>query len=247
MSRSVTSSPLTPRDLSERLSSAEARRDEIIKLRKENIGDKLASVQTKKEELISEKTNRVREELENKLKSHEENRDAIITKTKEDIKAYLSKVESRVKEQEVANEAEKIAIKIAIGASTDKADENRARQMEDRIKQLQEHEDYVKSVIVNQEMKKKQYLANLELSLDKASKRKEEELSRKLESVKTEEVKIAEARERREKEEKDLQERTLASLTEKLCKVEKVCTLYYLNEIVFINYFVETSFKGRFP
>jgi len=217
----VTASPMTPRDLSEKMMGAEARREEMLKLRKENIDDKLATVQTKKEELISEKSNRVREELENKLKSHEENRDAIIRKTKEDVQAYLAKVEQKVKDMEVSNEADKIAIKIALDASNDKADDIRSKQMEERIKQLQDHEDYVKSVIVNQEIKKKQYLSKLELSLDRASKRKEEHLSKVRETVKTEDVKIAEAKERREKEEKDLQQKTLSAISIKITKVEE--------------------------
>ena len=226
MVRSVTASPMTPRDLNEKMSGAEARREEMLKMRKENIDEKLATVQTKKEELITEKTNKVREELENKLKSHEENREAIIRKTKEDVQAYLAKVEQKVKEMEVSNEAEKIATKLAIDASNDKADENRTKQMEERIKLLQDHEDYVKSVIVNQEIKKKQYLSKLELSLDKATKRKEEHLSKVKETVKTEDVKVAEAKERREKEEKELQQKTLDAITIKITKVEEVIILY---------------------
>ena len=61
MSRSVTGSPLTPRDISEKLSNAESRREELKKLRKENIDEKLATVQSKKEELINEKSNKVKE------------------------------------------------------------------------------------------------------------------------------------------------------------------------------------------
>merc|ERR1719481_596794 len=67
---------MTP--LNERLSNAEARREEMKKLRKENIDEKLATVQTKKEEMIMEKSNKIKEGLENKLKACEENRDAII-------------------------------------------------------------------------------------------------------------------------------------------------------------------------
>merc|ERR1719481_1421553 len=84
---------MTP--LNERLSNAEARREEMKKLRKED--------------MIMEKSNKIKEGLENKLKACEENRDAIIKKTKEDVHAYLSKIEQKVKELEVANEAEKIA------------------------------------------------------------------------------------------------------------------------------------------
>ena len=176
----------------------------------------------KKEELIFEKSNRVKEELENKLKVSEENREFIINKTKEDVHAYLTKVEQRVKDLEVSNEAEKIVAKIAMDANTNKADEKRSEQLEQRIKELQDHDEYVKQVKAAQEMKKKQYLANLELSLDKASKRKEEQLAKVVEAAKETEVKVAEARERRDQEEKVLQEKTLASLNEKLGKVEEV-------------------------
>merc|ERR1712155_25987 len=137
----------------------------------------------KNQEVKRENRNRVKEELENKLKVCEENREAIIRKTKEDVQAYLTKVEQKVKDLEVSNEAEKIAIKIAINANTNKADEKRNEQLEKKVKELQDHEEYVKQVISNQELKKKQYLTNLELSLDKASKRKEEHLAKVVETV----------------------------------------------------------------
>jgi len=218
--RSVTSSPLTPRDINQKLSNAEARRDELRKLRT-NIDDKLATVQTKKEEMIIEKTNKVRENLENKLKSSEENRDAIIRKTKEDVHAYLTKVEKKVSELEVSTEAEKIAFKIAMDAHNIKVDDKRLEQLETRVKELQDHEDYVKMVKANQEKKKQQYLAELELSLEKASRRKEDHLAKVVESVKVEDVKIAEAKERREREEKELQEKARMSLREKLLRAEE--------------------------
>ena len=59
--RMVPSSPLTPRDINEKLSNAESRREERLKLKKENIDEKLATVQNKKEELINEKSNKVKE------------------------------------------------------------------------------------------------------------------------------------------------------------------------------------------
>merc|ERR1719347_913358 len=209
---------MTP--LNERLSNAEARREEMKKLRKENIDEKLATVQTKKEEMITEKSNKIKEGLENKLKACEENRDAIIKKTKEDVHAYLSKIEQKVKELEVANEAEKIAKKISMDANTNKVEEKRGELLEKRIKELQDHEEYVKQVIANQEMKKKQYLTNLHLSLDKASKRKEDQIAKVIENVKVEDVKIAEAKERREKDEKELQEKVSKALNQKFNKLE---------------------------
>ena len=57
----IPSSPLTPRDITEKLSNAESRREERLKLKKENIDEKLATVQNKKEELINEKSNKVKE------------------------------------------------------------------------------------------------------------------------------------------------------------------------------------------
>merc|ERR1719445_2441559 len=210
---------MTP--LNERLSNAEARREEMKKLRKENIDDKLATVQTKKEEMITEKSNKVKENLENKLKASEENRDAIIRKTKEDVAAYLSKVEQKVRDLEISTEAEKIAKKIALDADVMKVDQKRNEQLEKRIKELQDHEEYVKQVLATQEMKKKNYLASLERSLDKATKRKEDHLAKVVESGQVEKIKIAEAKEKRELSEKEMQARTLASLTEKLSKVEE--------------------------
>jgi len=217
----ATGSPLTPRDISEKLSNAECRREERLKLKKENIDEKLATVQSKKEELINEKSNKVKEGLENKLKASEENREVIIRKTKEDVSAYLSKVEQKVRDLEVSTEAEKIAKKIALDADVMKVDQKRSEQLEKRIKELQDHEEYVKQVLATQEMKKKNYLASLERSLDKASKRKEDHLAKVVESGQVEKIKIAEAKEKRELSEKEMQARTLASLTEKLSKVEE--------------------------
>jgi len=221
LSKSVTGSPITPRDISEKLSNAETRREELKKLRKENIDEKLATVQSKKEELINEKSNKVKEGLENKLKASEENREIIIKKTKEDVAAYLSKVEQKVRDLEVTTEAEKIAKKIAMDADVMKVDQKRSEQLEKRIKELQDHEDYVKHVLASQEMKKKNYLANLEKSLDKASKRKEDHLARVVETGQVEDQKIAEAKEKRELSEREMQAKTLAALTEKLSKVEE--------------------------
>ena len=160
--------------------------------------------------------------MENKLKASEENREIIIKKTKEDVAAYLSKVEQKVRDLEVTTEAEKIAKKIAMDADVMKVDQKRNEQLEKRIKELQDHEDYVKHVLASQEMKKKNYLANLEKSLDKASKRKEDHLARVVETGQVEDQKIAEAKEKRELSEREMQAKTLAALTEKLTKVEEV-------------------------
>lgn len=217
----IPSSPLTPRDITEKLSNAESRREERLKLKKENIDEKLATVQNKKEELINEKSNKVKEDLENKLKTSEENRELIIRKTKEDVQAYLSKVEQKVRDLEVTTEADKIAKKIALDAEVMKVDQKRNEQLEKRIKELQDHEDYVKQVLATQEMKKKNYLASLERSLDKASKRKEDHLAKVSEVGLVEDLKVAEAREKRELSEKEMQAKTLAALTVKLSKVEE--------------------------
>ena len=155
------------------------------------------------------------------MKASEENRETIIRKTKEDVAAYLSKVEQKVRDLEISTEAEKIAKKIALDADVIKVDQKRNEQLEKRIKELQDHEDYVKQVLATQELKKKNYLANLEKSLDKASKRKEDHLAKVVESQQVEDQKIAEAKEKRELTEKEMQTKTLAALTEKLSKVEE--------------------------
>ena len=146
----------------------------------------------------------------------------IIRKTKEDVQAYLSKVEQKVRDLEVATEADKIVKKIAIDAEVKKVDQKRNEQLEKRIKELQDHEDYVKQVLATQEMKKKNYLASLERSLDKATKRKEDHLAKVVEVGLVEDMKVAEAREKRQLSEKELQAKTLAALNVKLSKVEEV-------------------------
>merc|ERR1712142_89143 len=102
-----------------------------------------------------------------------------------------------------------------------KVDEKRNEQMEKRMKEIQEHVEYVKSVNATQELKKKTYLENLEYSLGQASKRKEEVVAKVVESAKETDVKVEEARLRREKEEKALQEKAKAILVEKSVKVEQ--------------------------
>ena len=155
------------------------------------------------------------------MKASEENRETIIRKTKEDVAAYLSKVEQKVRDLEISTEAEKIAKKIALDADVMKVGQKRNEQLEKRIKELQDHEYYVKQVLATQELKKKNYLANLEKSLDKASKRKEDHLAKVVESRQVEDQKIAEAKEKRELSEKEMQTKTLSALTEKLSKVEE--------------------------
>lgn len=54
-------SPKTPAAIEEKLQAAGARREEILKLRKENIEEKLALVQEKKETIIQEKASKTKE------------------------------------------------------------------------------------------------------------------------------------------------------------------------------------------
>jgi len=219
---SATNSPITSADISVKLANAGTRREEVLQLKKENIDQKLAMVQSKKDEMVTEKANKTKEELDAKLKSTEENKNLILQKTKDDVKAHLAKVEQKVKDLEVTTEAEKIAKKIALDANIMKVDEKRSEKLEIRIKEIQEHVDYVKSVNATQEMKKKTYLADLEKSLDDASKRKEEVVAKVVEAAKEEEAKVEEARLRREKEEKAIQEKVKAALSEKTGKAEEI-------------------------
>merc|ERR1712055_1065559 len=117
---------------------------EVLQLRKENIDQKLAMVQGKKDELINEKAAKTKEELDAKLKASEENKNLIIQKAKDEVKAHLAKVEQKVKDLEVSNEAEKIAKKLALDADIMKVDDKRSEQMEKRMKEIHEHVKYVK-------------------------------------------------------------------------------------------------------
>jgi len=220
-SKSLNNSPApkTSADILEKLSSAGSRREEVLQLRKENIDQKLAMVQGKKDELINEKAAKTREELDAKLKASEENKNLIIQKAKDEVKAHLAKVQQKVKDLEVSTEAEKIAKKLALDADIMKVDDKRSEQMEKRMKEIHEHVEYVKTVNATQEMKKKTYLANLEVSLEQASKRKEEVVAKVVESAKEEKIKIEEAKLRREKEEKAMQVKAKAILDEKSEKV----------------------------
>merc|ERR1719431_1158117 len=143
----------------------------------------------------------------------------IIQKAKDEVKAHLAKVEQKVKDLEVSTEAEKIAKKLALDADIMKVDDKRSEQIEKRMKEIHEHVEYVNTVNATQEIKKKTYLANLEVSLAKASKRKEEVVAKVVESAKEEKIKIEEAKLRREKEEKSMQIKAQAMLDEKSGKV----------------------------
>ena len=93
------------------------------------------------------------------------------------------------------------------------------------MKDCREHVDYVKSVSASQEMKKTAYLASLEKSLDKASKRKEEAVAKVVEVAKEDKMKVEEAKLRREKQVLAVQDKAKAALSEKNGKVEEVTHL----------------------
>merc|ERR1712098_175171 len=107
----------TSADIEEKLSNACLRREGVLQMKKENIDQKLAMVQGKKEELINEKAAKTKEELDAKFKLNEENKNLILQKVKDDVKVHLAKVEQKVKDLEVSNEAEKIAKKFALDAN----------------------------------------------------------------------------------------------------------------------------------
>jgi len=193
----------------------------MLQLRKENIDKKLSMVQSKKEEIANEKATKTKEELEAKLKISEENKILILQKTKDDVKAHLAKVEQKVKNLEVLTEAEKISKKFALEREIMQVNVKRNGQLDKRMKECQEHVDYVKSVSANQKMKKTAYLASLEKSLDKASKRKEEAVAKVVEMAKEDKVKVEEAKLRREKQVKAIQDKAKAALSTKSGKVEE--------------------------
>jgi len=199
-------SPKTPAEIEGKLQAAGARREEMLKLRKENIEEKLALVQEKKETIIQEKALKTKEELDQKLKACEENKNMVIQKTKEEVQAHLMKVQEKVKLLEITQESEKIVKKLELEENLMKVGEKRNDQLEKKIKDIQSHVDYVKCVKAAQEMKRQTYLAQLEGSLNTkvttASKlqackedelrAKAEERNRKAEKVRLNKSKVAE-------------------------------------------------------
>merc|ERR1719228_374723 len=100
----------------------------MLKLRKENIEEKLALVQEKKETIIQEKALKTKEELDQKLKACEENKNMVIQKTKEEVQAHLMKVQEKVKLLEITQESDKIVKKLELEENLMKVGEKRNDQ-----------------------------------------------------------------------------------------------------------------------
>jgi len=225
-SRSVNSSPApSMADLEEKLSAAECRRVAMESLRAQNLSSKLAKVEQvkmKKEELVTEKSLKTKAELETKLKTGEEKRMALLSETKEKLSDHLAKVERAQKELEVQTEAARLSVEFALHAKMMKAEENKDEKMEELMRKIKEHEEYVSKVRVNQEKKLKPYFEELEINLKEklaiASKRREEHVAKVVEASKEEDIKVEEASARRGEQEAAMQAKTEAELKERMEK-----------------------------
>jgi len=224
LSRSAASSPApsTAEDIEEKLSAAESRRKAMESLKMESLSSRLArleTVQAKKEEIVVEKSVKTKSELEARLKSGEDSRQAQLAGTKEKVSEHLAKVEKTQKELEVQNEAARLSVEFAIHAKMMKAEENKEEHMEEMMKKIKEHEDYVNKVRANQENRLKPYLEELGVNIKEkmaiASKRREEAVAKVVEVAKEDSSKIEEASARRDEQKAALE----AGLKERMEKV----------------------------
>jgi len=184
-------SPATKQEIDEKLSAAASRREVLDKLRAKNIHSQLAkvdSVQTKKEELATEKSQKSKEVLESKLEAQERNRLALLAKNKEKMSVELAKVERTQRELEIQNEATRVAKDIAIKAKLTKAQEKREEHMGEMIKKIKEQEEKALEVRSTQDKQVTELETRIEtelnLRMEKAAKereRQEQELKGKLE------------------------------------------------------------------
>merc|ERR1712059_157539 len=155
-------------NIEEKLSAAESRRAAMDLLRAQNLSSKLAKVELvkqKKEDLVAEKLLKTKTEMEAKLKTGEENRLAHLTETKEKLSDHLAKVERAQRELEVQTEAARLSVEFALHAKMMKAEENKDEQMDELMKKIKEHEEYVSKVRANQESRLKPYFEELGISI----------------------------------------------------------------------------------
>merc|ERR1712059_179152 len=135
-------------NIEEKLSAAESRRAAMDLLRAQNLSSKLAKVELvkqKKEDLVAEKL--------------------LLTETKEKLSDHLAKVERAQRELEVQTEAARLSVEFALHAKMMKAEENKDEQMDELMKKIKEHEEYVSKVRANQESRLKPYFEELGISI----------------------------------------------------------------------------------
>lgn len=183
-------SPSSSVPLEDRIKAAESRRAVIENIKAANLSERLAkvdTVKTKKEELVIEKSTKVKEEMEAKLEKTEENRVAQLTETKDRLGVHFARVEKAQKDLEIQTEAARLSAEFALKAKMMKAEENKDEQMEVMLKKIKEHEEYVSKVRTSQETRLKPYLAELEVNIKEkqtfAEKRREEIIEKVVETA----------------------------------------------------------------
>jgi len=174
--------------LEDRLSAAESRRIALDTMKAANLSDRLSKVEivkTKKEELVTEKSAKAKEDMEAKLEKSEVKRLEQLQETKERMSTHLARVDKAQKDLEIQTEAARLATEFALKAKMMKAEENKDGQLENMLKKIKEHEEYVFKVRANQEAKLKPYLADLETNIKEkvanAEKRREEVIEKVVE------------------------------------------------------------------
>jgi len=187
----------SPAPLEDRMVAAESRRVALDNLKAANLSEKLAKVEaakTKKEELVTEKSTKTRDEMEAKLEKTEENRSAALKGTKGKMAEHLARVEKAQKELEIQTEAARLAAEFALNAKMMKAEEKKDEQMEQMLKKIKEHQEQVAEVRLNQDTRLAPYFAELEVNIKEklsvAEKRRSEVIGKVVEAAKEEERKV---------------------------------------------------------
>jgi len=181
----------SPAPLEDRLSAAETRRAALDTIKAANLSERLAKVEavkSKKDELVNEKSTKIKGEMEAKLEKTEENRSAVLAETRERLSEHLARVERAQKDLEIQTEAARLAAEFALNAKMMKAEEKKDEQMEIMLRKIKEHEAYVSKVRANQDTRLKPYFAELEVNIKEkltiAEKRREEVIEKVVETAK---------------------------------------------------------------
>jgi len=218
-----TASPVpTKEEIAGKQLAAESRKAAMESLRAANISKELAKVEsakTKKEELVTEKSLKIKTEIDVKLKAGEELRAQHLAGTVEKVSSHLAKVERAAKELEVHTEAAKLSKEFALHAKMMKAEENKECIREEVVKKAKETQERLEQARTKVEDQLKPKVEELEITikekLEIAAKRREEQVAKVVGKGKEVESKIEDAEKRRLELEASVKAKVEAQLEKK--------------------------------
>jgi len=164
--------------IAKRLQDAEERKQVIEQEKLQKLAaklEKIPSAQVKKEKIIAEKSELIKEKLESKLSHAEENKKKHMDEVKDKISEHASKIEKAQQALEAAIEAAKEATKAGLDEKMSKNEEKKNEQLREMMNALTEHSERIKNVRNNMEEKMKPKAQQI---LDSMAKK--EEASREL-------------------------------------------------------------------